>query len=150
MSPFVTYRLPWRFSGKDAACNAGDIRDAASIPGLGRSAGGGYGNTFQYPFLENPMDRGAGWATVHGVTKSRTRLKQLSTHARYTWHFLILFSQDIKKAVFSEVEVGTPYLISREYFLLISLYLLNFRLVDSHCVAHTLCFPWYTVSRELS
>ena len=45
------------------------------IPGLGRSPGGGYDNPLQYPCLENPMDRGAWWATVHGVAKSQTRLK---------------------------------------------------------------------------
>ena len=47
----------------------------------GRSSGGGNGNPLQYSCLENPMDRGAWWATVHEVTKSRTRLKQCSTHA---------------------------------------------------------------------
>ena len=50
------------------------------IPGSGRSPGGGHGNPFQCPCLENPMDRGAWWATVHVVTKSWTRLKQHSTH----------------------------------------------------------------------
>ena len=45
----------------------------------GRSPGGGHGNRLQYSCLENPMDRGAWWATVHGVTKSQTRLKRLST-----------------------------------------------------------------------
>ena len=49
------------------------------IPGLGRSPGGGPGNSLQYSCLENPMDRGAWRATVHGVTKSLTQLKQLST-----------------------------------------------------------------------
>ena len=57
--------------------NAGDVRDAGSIPGLRRSPGGGPGNAFQYSCLENPMDRGAWRATVHRVAKSRTRLKQL-------------------------------------------------------------------------
>ena len=47
----------------------------------GRSPGGGSGNPLQHSCLENPMDKGALWATVHRVTKSRTRLKQLSTHA---------------------------------------------------------------------
>ena len=47
-----------------------------------RSLGGGYGNLLQYSFLENPMDRGAWWATVHRVTKSWTLLKGLSTHIR--------------------------------------------------------------------
>ena len=50
-----------------------------SVPGLGRSPGKGHGNPLQYSFLENPMDRGAWWATVHRVAKSRTWLKWLST-----------------------------------------------------------------------
>ena len=65
---------------KNLPANAGDIRDTGSIPGLGRSPGGGNGNPFQYSCLENPMDRGAWRATVHGVTQSQTRLKRLSTH----------------------------------------------------------------------
>ena len=64
---------------KNPPANAGDIRDVGSIPGLGRSAGGGHGNPLQYSYLQNPMDRGAWWAMVHWVTKSWTRLKQLST-----------------------------------------------------------------------
>ena len=55
--------------------SAGDIRDAGSVRGLGRSPGGGHDNPLQYSCLENLMDRGAWWATVHRVTKSRTRLK---------------------------------------------------------------------------
>ena len=54
--------------------NAGDTGDVGMIPGSGRSPGGGNGNPLQYSYLENPMDRGAWWATVHGVAKSRTRL----------------------------------------------------------------------------
>ena len=53
---------------KNPPINAGDIRDAGSIPGLGRSPGG-YGNPLQYSCLENPMDRGAWRAIVHGVAK---------------------------------------------------------------------------------
>ena len=60
--------------------NAGDIRDTGSIPALGRSPGEGHGNSFQYSCLENPMDRGAWRATVDGVAKSQTQLKQLSMH----------------------------------------------------------------------
>ena len=56
---------------KVSACNAGD---SVSILGLGRSPGEGNGNPLQYSCLENPMDRGAWWATVHGVAKSWTRL----------------------------------------------------------------------------
>ena len=52
--------------------NAGDVRDAGSIPGLGRSPGGGHGNPFQYSCLENPMDRGAWREAVHRVMQSDT------------------------------------------------------------------------------
>ena len=55
--------------------SAGDIRDVGLIPESGRSPGGRHGNPLHYPCLENPMDRGAWQATVHRVTKSRTRLK---------------------------------------------------------------------------
>ena len=59
---------------KNLPANAGDLGDVGWIPGLGRSPGGRNGNPFQYSCLENPMDWGAWWATVHGVTKSQTRL----------------------------------------------------------------------------
>ena len=55
---------------KNPPADAGDIRDMGSIPGPERSPGGGNGNPLQYSYLENPMDRGAWWATVHGVTQS--------------------------------------------------------------------------------
>ena len=64
---------------KKAPANAEDVRNAGSVPGLGRSPEGEHGNPLQYSCLENLMDRGAWWATVHGFTKSRTQLKQLST-----------------------------------------------------------------------
>ena len=54
---------------KNLLANAGDVRDKGLIPGLGRSPGGGHGNPPQYSCLENPMDRGAWRATVHGVTE---------------------------------------------------------------------------------
>ena len=57
---------------KNSPANAGDIRVVGSIPGSGRSSGGGHGNPLQYSCLENPMDRGLWQATVHGVTKSWT------------------------------------------------------------------------------
>ena len=57
---------------KESTCNAGDEGDVGLIPGLGRSPGGGHGNSLQDSCLENPRDRGAWWATVHGVTKSWT------------------------------------------------------------------------------
>ena len=52
--------------------NAGDIKDVGSIPGLGRSPGGGHGNPLQYSCLENLMDRRAWWATVHRVAELDT------------------------------------------------------------------------------
>ena len=67
--------IPGGSEGKASACNAGD---PASIPGSGRSPGEGNGNPLQYPCLENPRDRGAWWATVHGVAKSRTRLSDFT------------------------------------------------------------------------
>ena len=61
-----------------SACNVGDL---GLIPGSGRSPGEGNGNPLQYSCLENPMDGGAWWATVHGVAKSRTPL-------HFHFHFL--------------------------------------------------------------
>ena len=71
---------------KESACNAGDL---GLIPGLERSPGEGKGYLFQYSGLENPMDRGAWWATVHAVTKSRTRLSDFHSLILYT--FLLKF-----------------------------------------------------------
>ena len=69
----------WAFSGgsevKASACNEGDL---GLIPGLERSPGEGNGNPLQYSFLENPMDRGAWWATVHGIAKSQTPLSDFT------------------------------------------------------------------------
>ena len=64
---------------KESACNVGD---PGSIPGSGRFPGEGNGNPLQYSCLENTMDRGAWWATVHGVTKSWTQLST-RTHTTY-------------------------------------------------------------------
>ena len=61
---------------KNPLANAGDVRDVGLFPGLGRSPGGGHGNLLQNSCLENPMDRGAWRAAVHGITKSRTRLSE--------------------------------------------------------------------------
>ena len=64
---------------KNTPTNTGNLRDAGLIPGLGRSLRQGNGNPLQYSCLENPMDRGAWWATVPGVTKSGTWLRWLRT-----------------------------------------------------------------------
>ena len=65
---------------KDLSVNAGNVRDLGSIPGLGKSPGGGHGYPLQYSCLENPRDRGACWATVHRAVKGQTQVKQLSRH----------------------------------------------------------------------
>ena len=62
---------PGGSAGKEYTCNVGDL---GSIPGLGRSPGEQHGNPLQYSCLENSMDGGAWWATVHGVSKGQTRL----------------------------------------------------------------------------
>ena len=68
--------IRWGFPGgalvKNLLANAGHIRDAGLIPGSGRSPGGGHDNLLQCSCLENPMDRGVWWATVHRVAKSQT------------------------------------------------------------------------------
>ena len=77
--------LPWGFpgssDGKESVCNA---EDSGLIPGLGRSPGGGNVYPLQCSCLENSMDRGAWWATVHEVTKSWTQLSDSHTHTLFT------------------------------------------------------------------
>ena len=68
-------RLPRWLSGKESACQS---RRHRFDPGSGKSPGGGNGNPLQYSCLGNPMDRGPWWATVHGVSKSRTRLSDFT------------------------------------------------------------------------
>ena len=68
----VFFGFPGGSDSKESACN---VVDQGSIPGWERSPGEGNGNPLQYSCLENPMDRGAWWATIHRVAKSWTRLK---------------------------------------------------------------------------
>ena len=91
-------KLFWRASQvalvvKNLPANTGDVRDLGSIPGWGRSPGGEHGNPLQYSCLENPRDRGVCRATVHRVVKSRTRLKQLSTHACKLYWIIFLMKK---------------------------------------------------------
>ena len=83
-------RLPSWLTGEESACNAGDV---SSIPGSGRCAWGGNGNTFQYSCLENPMDREAWQATVHEVAQSQTWLSIWAHTQEYrsTTFFLVFF-----------------------------------------------------------
>jgi len=71
---------------KNPSASAGDLRDMGSIPGWGRSPGGGYGNPLQYSCLENPVDIGARQTTFHGVAESDT------TEATWHAHTHTLFS----------------------------------------------------------
>ena len=75
---YIYIGFPIGTSGKEPPASFGYIRDVGSIPGLGRSSGGGHGNALQYSCLENPMDRGTWQAIVHRVAESWTSLKQLS------------------------------------------------------------------------
>ena len=68
---------------KNPPANAGDVRDEGSVSASVRSPGGGHGSPLQYSFLENPMDRGAWQAIVHGVVKSWTRLSDLAHTCPY-------------------------------------------------------------------
>ena len=70
--------FPGGTNGKEPTCQCRDVIDLSSIPGLGRSPGVGNGNPLQCSCLENPMHRGAWWATVHGVEES-DMTEQLST-----------------------------------------------------------------------
>ena len=81
--PLYICGLPHGSVVKNQPAYVGGTRDADSIPGLGRSPGGGHGNPLQYSCLENPRDRGAWWAAVHGVAKSRTRLSDFT----FNFHF---------------------------------------------------------------
>ena len=81
--PYWHSGLPWWLSGKESTCNAGVTGEMGSIPGSGKSTGGGNGNPLQYSRLENPMDKGAWQATVHRVAESDTTevTEHASTHS---------------------------------------------------------------------
>ena len=78
--------FPGGTSGKELACQRRRYKRCGFDPGWGRSSGGGHGNPLHYSCLENPMDRGAGQATVHRVAQSWTRQKRLSTHDAHLLH----------------------------------------------------------------
>ena len=77
---FLLWGFPGGLDRKESACNAGDL---GFIPGLGRSPGGRNSNQLQYLCLENSMDRGAWWVTVHGIAKSQTRLSNFTSFTSY-------------------------------------------------------------------
>ena len=83
------YEIPCGSDSKESACN---VRDPGSVLGLGRSPGEGNGNPLQYSYLENPMDRGAWWAVIHGVSKSRTQMSdtRMHTHTHTHTHIFLI------------------------------------------------------------
>ena len=88
--------------GKEFTCNAGDTGDVGSIPGSGRSPGGGHGNPLQYSCLENPMDRGA-WGAAK-IAKSWTRLEQWSRSAGIVTRYAFLPFWKHHKGMESDVD----------------------------------------------
>ena len=90
--------------GKESACNAGDPN---LIPGLGRSPGEGNDSPLQCSCLENPLDRGAWWATVHGVAKSQVQLSD--------WHFLFLRLERTARQEAWMLILGLVWSVSDEY-----------------------------------
>ena len=83
------WHTSWWLSRKESACSAGDVEDEGLIPGLGRSPGERNGNSLQCSCLENPMDRGPWWTTVHGVSKSLTWFNN-STITIANWNMVLL------------------------------------------------------------
>ena len=118
---------------KNLPANAGDKRDPGSIPGRGKSPGGGHGNPLQYACLEHPMDRGTWRATAHGVAKSRTWLKWLSTHARGLW---AVWDHSYYGSSCSDLNLTTPNLMCGSVFLHTILLFHKGGVRESH----TLCF----------
>ena len=92
--------FPCGSDSKESVCSAGD---PGSISGLGRSPGGGNGNPLQYSCLENPMDRGACRATVHGVTKSWTRLRNIN-NLRYADDTTLMAESEELKSLLMKVK----------------------------------------------
>ena len=103
--------FPGGSDGIESACSTGD---QGSIPGSGRSPGGGHGSPLQYSCLENPMDRGTWWATVHGVSQSQTRLKRLGSKQQQVSRIIPLPTaafggrQRLDKLELGEVEKPKP------------------------------------------
>ena len=88
---YYTYMCaPQWLSSKESTCNSGTTGDAGSIPGLGRFPGEWNGNPLQDSCRENPLDRGAWQATVHGAVKSRTRLTWLNSMHTYIYSHQVL------------------------------------------------------------
>ena len=104
--PVIYWGFPGGSDGKKSTCN---VRDPGSIPGSGRSPREGNDNPLQYSCLENPMDRGPWWPTVHGVAKSRTRLSDFTFHLATNTHTCLFLncSLNIYASPVSTITVDT-------------------------------------------
>ena len=96
--------LPGWLSSEEFTWDAGDV---GSIPTSGRSPGGGKGNPLQCSCLENPMDRGAWWATVHGVIKSQTRLSAWTCVYIFKYIYIILILRYIYVYIYTHIYIYT-------------------------------------------
>ena len=90
------------FGGSEVKASAWNVGDLGSIPGLGRSPGEGNGNPLQYSCLENPMEGGAWWAIVHGVTKSWTPLSDFT----FIFFLFFFFSKLLEVEIASQPIIG--------------------------------------------
>ena len=97
--PLYLMGFPGGSDGKESACNVGDL---GSIPGLGRFPGEGNDYPLQYSGLENSMDRGAWWATVHGVAKSRTQLNNFHFHSVFNKTIFLMKVKDVEEVILIE------------------------------------------------
>ena len=100
---------------KNLPVNAGNARDMGSIPGLGRSPGVGNGNPLQYSCLENPMDRGAWWATVHSKKLDTTEQLTLSIEGNTHDYDLVTQEEEIKYQRKTVNWLGHETTLSPEY-----------------------------------
>ena len=87
----------------ESACNSGDM---GSVPRSGRSPGEGNGNPLQYSCLEDPMGKGALWATVHGVAKSQTQLSNY--HIHYAYSVFATLKQSIGMLSINKIKIQNP------------------------------------------
>ena len=85
--------------GKESSCNVGDL---GSIPGLGRFPGEGNDYPLQYSGLENSMDRGAWWATVHGIAKNWTQLNNFHFHSVFNKNIFLMKVKDVEEVILIE------------------------------------------------
>ena len=106
--------FPGGSDGKETACNTGNL---GSISGSGRSLGERNGNPFQYSYLENSMDRGAWWATAHGVTKSQTHWPTNTTNIETHTYICIYICMYVCLLLFKNV-ILHPHFIMCEYQIL--------------------------------